>query len=541
MRRLLLVLLAAAAIPVRAQLVETIEVRVTNVDVVVTDSKGNPVPGLTMEDFEVRENGRPQKITNFYEVTAAAPAAVAGDPSAPPLERRQRRVIVFVDNFSIEPKRRNDVFESIYRALDDLMREGDEVMLAIWNRRLETMHALTASRDDIRNAMYQASQRTGGGSFLLAEKERIVQNAQELRAFARANPRLMRMDDAYREATSAATSYAENIFGIQRSMLAGLEKLITMLAGVDGRKVLLYVGGNLEENPGLESFQSVDAVFIPEGVVRGTARLRENRQMGPYLESLGKRANADGVTMYMIDTGDRSGRMREAGQSDIGDSEAEFTAMSTTLVAMGALATMTGGSVMSGTRNFKASLDVITRDLAAYYSLGYRSDLTGNDTRNIAVRVKRPNVRVRARRSYTPKSADDEMRERVLANAFHDVKNEMRVSVEAGKTEPHPNGVKVHLTVTFPSDMTLLPQGEDLVGEFSVYVVVANPVGDTSSVGRDIQKIRIPANVAAAVRQKPFVYTSAVVVRKGEQAISVGIRDLVSGRSGFAKTTVVTQ
>ena len=38
---------------------ETIDVNIVNVDVWVTDKKGNPITGLTMDDFEVLEDGRP--------------------------------------------------------------------------------------------------------------------------------------------------------------------------------------------------------------------------------------------------------------------------------------------------------------------------------------------------------------------------------------------------------------------------------------------------------------------------------------------------
>ncbi len=37
---------------------ETIEVRVINVDVVVTDKKGQPVTGLTRNDFDLYQNGQ---------------------------------------------------------------------------------------------------------------------------------------------------------------------------------------------------------------------------------------------------------------------------------------------------------------------------------------------------------------------------------------------------------------------------------------------------------------------------------------------------
>ena len=43
------------------------EVRVVLVDVVVTEAKGESVPGLRKEDFEVTEDGQPQMISFFEE------------------------------------------------------------------------------------------------------------------------------------------------------------------------------------------------------------------------------------------------------------------------------------------------------------------------------------------------------------------------------------------------------------------------------------------------------------------------------------------
>ncbi len=549
-KRALLVaaVVVSAAFAARAQLVESIEVRVTNVDVVVTDARGNPIQGLKKEDFELRENGKPQKISNFYEIIGSgapvsAPAAVVADDTfAPPPSTLRRRVIVFIDSYTVDPIRRNQVFDALEKELNDLLRDGDELMLAVWNRRLQVLRPLTSSRDEIRAAIRALPKQIGEGNFLTMERERIERNARDLRDASRSNPRLYPMQDAYRDATISAVAFADMLYMRQKGLVTAVERTIATLAGLEGRKILLYVGGNLQENVGLDAFLSVDAVFAPERVVVGTARGREQRLMHPYFQALGKKANADGVTMYLIDTGDRGARMRDASTDTIeGDSEAEFEVASATVMAMGTLAHLTGGTVLSGTRNFKASLDTIIRDLGSYYSLGYRSEAKGDETRNIAVRVNRPGIHVRARRSFTQKSAEDDMRDRVVANAFHPVANELAISVEAGKGEQHRGGIKVPITITFPSDVTLLPQGDALVGEFAVYIVVANPLGDTSSIGKDVQRISIPAKVADAIRQKPFVYTSAVVVRKGEQSISVGIVDTVSGRSGFAKTKIVAQ
>src|SRR5450759_312136 len=63
----------AIPVPVEAPppLVEKIEVSVVNVDVTVTDRRGQPVPGLTRNDFEILEDGKLQPISNFYAVENA--------------------------------------------------------------------------------------------------------------------------------------------------------------------------------------------------------------------------------------------------------------------------------------------------------------------------------------------------------------------------------------------------------------------------------------------------------------------------------------
>src|SRR5216683_3342492 len=103
------------------KLVENIDVRVINVDVVVTDKKGKPVTGLTKEDFELYENRVPKTISNFYEVEGskalnAVVTTEAGKPLPTPVVQQakeeipdtlRRRIIFFIDNLSLMPFNRS--------------------------------------------------------------------------------------------------------------------------------------------------------------------------------------------------------------------------------------------------------------------------------------------------------------------------------------------------------------------------------------------------------------------------------------------------
>src|SRR5262252_6949331 len=52
--------------------------RLVMVDVVVTDKKGQPVPGLKADDFTIEENGKKQKVSVFVP-----PGTPAGPPPTP--------------------------------------------------------------------------------------------------------------------------------------------------------------------------------------------------------------------------------------------------------------------------------------------------------------------------------------------------------------------------------------------------------------------------------------------------------------------------
>src|SRR5450432_168862 len=82
---LLAAFLAVAPLTAQTQLPrlgETIDVSIVNVDVIVTDRRGNHIRGLTAADFEIRDNGVPQPITNFAEYDDRVSASVAASGPA---------------------------------------------------------------------------------------------------------------------------------------------------------------------------------------------------------------------------------------------------------------------------------------------------------------------------------------------------------------------------------------------------------------------------------------------------------------------------
>jgi VWFA-related protein len=133
----------SAAASLAQNAAESIEVRVVNVDVVVRDRAGKPVTGLTKADFEIYENGQKREITNLSEVRAAAGPAQPSTKSASPqpselppaaeqpIEIRPRNIVMFVDNYSLQPFRRDKVLQSLRKFIDERLTPHDRVMLVL--------------------------------------------------------------------------------------------------------------------------------------------------------------------------------------------------------------------------------------------------------------------------------------------------------------------------------------------------------------------------------------------------------------------------
>ena len=98
------------------------------------------------------------------------------------------------------------------------------------------------------------------------------------------------------------------------------------------------------------------------------------------------------------------------------------------------------------------------------------------------------------------------------------------------------------ITVILPSTITLIPEDDQLKGEFAVYIATGKEQGAISDVSKTVQPMKFPADAEEAIRaQETFTYTTMLVVRPGQQVISVGVADTLAGTAGFARATVVAQ
>jgi VWFA-related protein len=529
--------------PEQPRLVENIDVRVINVDVIVTDRRGNYIPNLTADDFIILENNVQKPISNFYEVQGTvtknplgdvpAPQAVTPDGRKAVPEHMKRRIIFYVDNLSLAPFNRNKVFAEMKKFVVETMRPGDEAMIATYNRSMKVRMPFTPDTKALIATLDGLARETGMGIANRSERKQAEERIRDA--------------SSYQDALSTARNYAASIEHDLRQSAASINALMTTLAGVEGKKVLVLTSEGFPMQPGRELFTYIDEMGREKGWQNvGSTMLEGMTYDGTNIvQSIAKTANANGITMYTV---------HAAGLAMTNEMSAEnsrptpiavsHAAMTNTTESMHLMADMTGGVASVQTNNFAAAFDRIRTDLDSYYSLGYRAGTERVDRqRYLTVRMKNKDYRARTRQTFVEKSMYAEMNDRVVANLLYRGKeNQLGILARVRTPLPTEDGLfRVPVDVQIPMQaLTLLPQGEtDYIGGFDVYVVVANKDNDMSEVARKSHQVRVPAADYKNLSGKFYTYTLDMLMEKGLNKVSIGVVDQISNTSGFAREQII--
>ena len=152
---------------------EVIEVRVVNVEVVVTDKQGERVTDLPQDSFRLLVDGEEVPIAFFSEIQAGEVKPSGVETTIPgSLEAGQSvgtNYLVFIDDqFSIA-RDRNRVLEKLTQDLADLTDADQLAVVAYDGSKLERLTDWTSSRQEILEAFEAASERRSFGLSRLGE------------------------------------------------------------------------------------------------------------------------------------------------------------------------------------------------------------------------------------------------------------------------------------------------------------------------------------------------------------------------------------
>ncbi len=497
---------------------ETLEVRIINVDVVVTDKDGNPIPGLTEADFEIYESGKLQPITNFAEyrtsrpgfedVDAALPISVAVKPP------EKRYLVFFIDRLQLtETVNREDFFRGLRAFAEDSMREGDEAAIFYFGTSLHTMVAMTPDEGQIIEAIN-----------VIENDSRLRTNFEamelsEIEARARMYDPSIPGDEDEEELDRRQA--AQRAYDEQRRKTLAMNTVLQSVAGLEGRRVMILATHRFSKLPGLEfGYPSTE--------------FNARKMMDAVVDN----ANAAGVTIYGFHPFGLAKDFVSATTREQADSQV-YQLMMNQAETIESLATRTGGIAALGGKLSAEALDRTTQHLDNYYSLAYRAPDNRDDReRKIKVKVSRPDVKILVRNSVIDKSEEEVQQDRLIAATLFG-ESESAIRITAKQNGARKSGLTTYIVpveITIPiAQLTALPTANGYEGKFRVMAAAANDEGDVSDVAEKEQSFRIPAAELTTARAGTFTYEIEIKVRDTSNRAVVAVWDEIDGESGYVE------
>jgi VWFA-related protein len=357
-----------------------VEVNYVEVDAVVTDALGNVIPGLAADDFELLEDGRPQKIAAFSHVEipiergerplfAAAPVEADVQTNA---QVEGRIYLIVLDDMHTDVTRTPRVKAAARRFIEERFGINDLAAVVYTGGRAEDSQDFTNNS----RLLLAAIDRFTGRKMRSATLERL-DNLRVVEGVVTAGDDPQEMERAFRA----------------RSTMSAIRKLADFMAGVRGRrKAMLLIGEGVDYN--------IHDVMGQAGTTASSVLMDTEEAIAA--------ATRGNVTIYAIDP------------RGLTTGSAELIETSTTLPEQGVglnslqnelrlsqdslrvLASSTGGFAAVNQTDFDTAFDRIVAENSSYYLLGYypANDRRDGRFRRIEVRVKRPGLRVRSRNGY---------------------------------------------------------------------------------------------------------------------------------------------
>jgi VWFA-related protein len=384
------------------------EINFVRVDVTVTDRSGSTVSDLQQEDFEISEDGEPQKIEQFKLI--ALDGGATPDPGGPP------RII------------RSEADEETEAARDDVRLFG--IFLDDYHVRRETSIGARQQLLSFMEAELGPSDMIGVMYPLAPLSE--VRFTRSRGAVAGALQQFVGRKYDYTPMNAAEERYAhyptETVERIRNQVsLSAIEGMVIRMGSLkEGRKALILVSEGYTNMVPPQLRSQVAGLPDPTNPAYGDplaganspledrAAMMAASDMEMDLRNVYAAASRNNVAIYALDP--RGLAAAEFGIDQNIGSQVDRSYLDSTMNTLRTLAAETDGRAIVNRNDLATGLRQIVRDSSAYYLLGYTSTVGAIDGKfhDIRVRVRRPGVEVRARKGYWAHSVESAARATAL-------------------------------------------------------------------------------------------------------------------------------
>ena len=491
--------------------------RLVELSVVVTDRHQNPATGLTATDFQILDDGKPQKVALFWIEESTAPtssAAAAAAPAATKTTPRDRRefsnrlldtgsvTIVLFDQFNTPSNARMRARDHVLKFLSQI-KPDDRIGLYVLDDSgaLRVLHDFTSDAASLVRAI---SSLRGGDSAALAGSEDSARLALELESEFGGD----------REQKGGALAMRQHYVGMQGELsIDALESIGRYLSGVQNRKNLIWVSAAFP----LTAFD-----------YRGRAKTNEINRATRAL-------NDANVALYTVDArGLLPAFTMVAGKPAI----TTLSMVQGTQDILQSVSEGTGGRAFLNNNDIHGAVRRAADDARMTYVLGYypTNDAWDGRFHQVAVKVSRPGLDVRHRKGYFAVATQAQASAQRAAALQAATKSPINASGLAMTLRIDPvegKSAEYRLTVRVDgSAMTLEPRGDELHGAIDVIVAQIRSDGSGNRDFDHTASIRVPGKRLDQFLRDGVSISHTLTTTPDLERLRVVVRDVRTGAVG---------
>ncbi len=540
-----------------------ISTTIIQMDVVVTDKKGNQITDLKPEDFEIYENGKKQKITNFsYIVTSSGKTATANTDTSkddsktesksktpvPPVklkpEQIRRTYALVVDDLGLSFESVYYVKQALKKFINEQVEEGDLVAIIRTGGGIGALQSFTNNKQQLFAAIEKVRWNSYGrsgispftaiGTSLKEDLEGMVDEQGNVKSIAgtESDKEFEKQVNEYRQ-----ENFAYGTLGALRFIVRGMGEL-------PGRKSVILFS---------EGFASISR--------RGN--LGESTRVFDSLRKLADFANRSSVVFYTLDprglqnpgmafandvirevlpTGFDPGSyvdQRDLRADDFRDSQQTLRY----------LAYETGGFPFQNRNNLDRGLSEIVEDQKGYYLIAYEPDDETFDPQKakynkLKVNVLREGTRVRYRSGFygIPDEKIAQAKQTVEQQIYNALTSpfaagDISLNLNAMFAEDDQNGMFIQSLVFIEGkDLKFTDEADGT--KKANFDIIAMTFGDNGQAIDEASKnytIKVSENNHQKLLEHGIIYTLVVPVKKpGAYQFRIALRDSATAKVGSA-------
>ena len=394
---------------------------------------GVPVGDLTLNDFEVMEDGAAQKINTFEHIVvrSAGPQETRAEPDSQrqanqmAQDPRARVFVIFLDTYHVTVTGSHNIRRPLISLMDQII--GPDDLIGFMTPEMSAANLTLGRKTQVLEGALTDNW-AWGRRFQLADRD----------------PKEVQYEACYNGLIGGEPIWREMVARRrERMVLDSLEDLVVHLRGVrEERKAIIAVSEgwlqfreNLNLAKPLRSHPEADPIVPgkpeiyvgPGGKLRAGADPRDtvggasmyecdaDRQRlahmdnEQYFRQILDDANRANASFYPVDPRGLPVFDNPIGPDPPPPVNVDRAMLKTRQESLMTLAAATDGIAVMNSNDIERGLKRVAADLNSYYLLGYYSTNTKLDGkfRAIKVRVKRPGVDVRARRGYRAPTTEE--------------------------------------------------------------------------------------------------------------------------------------